>query len=164
MRNLEEAEEILKRSGSVRQMIGDNWSIPGTATAQNPRGRQIGGIGEAGQAFKAAEMALLDLNFALSGKSVSNAEREAFVRLYMPSSWDSAERQTFKFRKMREFFQEVLRARDNNATDDDIAKMYRDRLRDGSQLRPAPAQPERQFAPAVPTKPGDDLKKRYGLE
>lgn len=146
IKNLDDAERILNKSNIFERMLGDRWSIPGTSSARNPEGTQIGGYGEAGRGFRAARMAILELNFALSGKSVSNAERQEFMNLYMPSATDSADSRKFKINKMREYFAAVIDARKRGMKDDQIGELYR------SFLNPQ-QQPQRGPQPA-PQRPG----------
>lgn len=131
LKNLDDAEKLLNDASLFGRIAGDRWTIPGTKT-------QVGGFGDAGRGFKAAEMALTELNFALSGKSVSNAEREAFARLYMPSSADSKEMRDFKLGKVRQYFNTVLAARKKGASDEQIGEMYRGFLQ--PETAPAPQQ------------------------
>lgn len=159
--NIKKAEADLKELNGFYQVFGDRWTIPGTSSARAPDGVAIGGLGDAGRAFKAAEMAILELNFALSGKSVSNAEREAFKRLYMPTSLDSVKTQKFKFNAVQNFFEAVLQARKANVGDEQIGEMYRRFLQDGErgqQGAPQPGQP-RSFSPQRPSPDGWGARK-----
>lgn len=132
IKTLRTAEDILGKSGVIAQMAGDSYAIPGT-------GVKVGGFGEAGRGFRAAESAVLQLNFALSGKSVSNAEREHFMRIYMPSAYETRDTQQFKIKQVREFFQTVLDARKRGMDDDKIAELYRQKLAEGT-VGPEPEQ------------------------
>ena len=136
IKTLEEAERILGKTGTMSQLAGDTYKIPGTDM-------KLGGYGEAGRGFRAAESAVLQLNFALSGKSVSNAEREEFQRLYRPTALDSEATQKWKIGEAKKFFQTVLTARKKGMDDDRIAELYRKQLADVSGGPPAeePAQP-----------------------
>ena len=155
LKNLDDAERLLSNATWWQRIAGDIWTVPGTTSARNPRGFQLGGYGKAGEGFKGAEMALLDLNFALSGKSVSNAEREAFMNLYMPTSLDGPDRRAFKFRKMREYFTTVMDARKRGLSDEQVGEIYRGFLRDldGPRQEPPrqPTTPQRPSAPAAPS-------------
>lgn len=126
IKNLDDAERILNDSSWWQRIAGDRWKV-GSGT--------IGGFGETGRGFDAAKMAILDLNFALSGKSVSNAEREAFLSLYAPTAMDGADARKFKMAKVRQYFQTVIEARKRGATDEQVGDMYRGFLQDGQQTR-----------------------------
>jgi len=143
--------------GTLGQLAGDSWKVPGI-------GVEVGGWGEGGRAFRNAKRTVMDLNFALSGKSVSNAEREAFLELYMPKSTESRESQDDKLKGIRKFFSTVMAARNTGATDEQIAEIYR-----GAIIRGGPEQAGRRMPGGPPqTAPGnpaaDRLKSKYGLE
>jgi hypothetical protein len=147
-----EAEKLLNDKGVLSQLAGDTYSVPGT-------GMKVGGFGEAGRGFRAAESAVLQLNFALSGKSVSNAERQEFQRLYMPSALDSRETQKWKIGQIKQFFQTVLDARKKGMDDDRVAELYRQAIAEAAKGAPEqPAQP-RQVDPKV-----KQLYNKYWLE
>jgi len=148
IKTLDEAEKLLGRSGTLGQLAGDTYALPG--------GIKVGGFGEAGRGFRAAESAVLQLNFALSGKSVSNAEREEFQRLYRPTALDSTETQKWKIQQAREFFQTVVDARKRGMDDDKIAELYRAKLAEGS------AGPASEAPKVDPRK--QRLMDKYGLE
>lgn len=152
IKTLEEAERILGKTGTMSQLAGDTYKIPGTDM-------KLGGYGEAGRGFRAAESAVLQLNFALSGKSVSNAEREEFQRLYRPTALDSEATQKWKIGEAKKFFQTVLTARKKGMDDDRIAELYRKQLADVSGGPPAeePAQPRKPDLSGMST---DELLKR----
>jgi hypothetical protein len=95
--------------GTVKQIAGDQWSVPVPGVGSV----NMGGFGDAGQAFKSARMGIIDLAFALSGKSVSNAERKEFLDLYLPSSLDSTKRQVWKLNQAKRYFDNVRNAKDD---------------------------------------------------
>ena len=150
IQTLDEAEKILGKT-YWSQYTGDTYKIPGTGVA-------VGGFGEAGRGFRAAESAVLQLNFALSGKSVSNAEREEFQRLYRPSAMDSVETQKWKLNEARKFFKTVLDARKKGMDDDRIAELYRQQIAEGTAG--APGQKDQPKNPALSGMATDDLLKR----
>lgn len=159
LKALDYAEKTLSRSGTLAQVAGDQWSIPGGF------GAKIGGIGEAGRGFRSAKAAVMDLNFAISGKSVSNAEREAFLGIYMPTATDSRETQAWKLGRVRSFFNTALQARKSGATDEQIADLYRSDIIKGQagDINGGGGQPAQ--APAPPQNPAATrLKNKYGLE
>lgn len=119
-------ETALKNAGPLDQIAGDQWRIPFTDIS-------VGGWGETGEGFQSIKAAILDLNFALSGKSVSNAERKAFLDLYMPTSLDSRRRQAFKIGQIRSYFEEVMRMRHGGANDDDVAEFYRSKINEAEK-------------------------------
>lgn len=97
----------------------------------------IGGFGETGRAFKAMEGAVQDLNFYLSGKSVSNSERETFKRIYMPQSTDSDDTLAWKNDRLRRYFKIVGEVRDGTQ---DNSRLIRDTtlefIREGNKGAP----------------------------
>lgn len=149
MKTLDSAIALLGKSGTLEQLAGDTYQVPGTSM-------KVGGFGEAGRGFRSAESAVLQLNFALSGKSVSNAEREHFMRIYMPTSFDSKETQAFKLGKIKEFFSTVLEARKRGMDDDKLAELYRQKLSEGIV---GPEQTEKKVDPVK-----QRLYNKYGLE
>ena len=124
IQTLDQAEKLLNNNGTWSQIAGDTYNIPGVG--------KVGGFGEAGRGFRAAESAVLQLNFALSGKSVSNAEREEFQRIYRPTAFDSAKTQQWKISEARKFFHTVLDARRKGMDDDRIAELYRAKIADAA--------------------------------
>jgi hypothetical protein len=127
LQRLDEGEKMLTGKGTFKQFFGD--TEPGL-TGKNG----LTGIGEAGEGFRNVKAAILDLNFALSGKSVSNKEREEFLNLYMPRWNDSAATQKQKMRMVREYFQQVLKMRNSGATDEQVKERFDQALRDGERL------------------------------
>lgn len=114
-----------------------------------------GWIGEDGEKFRIlTERAITDINFFLSGKSVSNAERAAFMQMYAPKPTDSPGIIAWKLKGMREFLNTVRGERDQ-----DIPAVLRDFTSRSPQKTPQPAPP----AAATPAQDAD-LRKRYGLE
>jgi hypothetical protein len=113
LERLDEGEKMLASKGTVKQFFGD---LSGSKFAS--------GYGEAGQGFRNVKAAILDLNFALSGKSVSNKEREEFLNLYMPHWSDSTATQQQKMRMVRGYFNQVLKMRNEGASDDEIKRMH----------------------------------------
>lgn len=171
LENLDFAEKVLTggqdANGNVKggttylsQYTGDRYKLPG--------GVEVGGFGEAGRGFDAARMAVLDLNFAISGKSVSNAEREVFLKLYMPSAGDSLKTQQWKINRARAFFKNALAARKAGASDEEIDGLYRSAILEGQKGMPAGAQPQGGSRPADPSQPDltnvptEELLKRLG--
>jgi hypothetical protein len=142
----------------LSQYTGDTYTLPG--------GIKVGGFGEAGRGFKAAEMAILDLNFAISGKSVTNAEREHFQRLYLPTAGESLETQQWKLDRARAYFKSALAARKAGASDEELAGLFRKSLVDGmteidTMARQQGGSPQQPSAPqpGVPTtaRPRDSM-------
>jgi hypothetical protein len=115
---LKKGEDILKKADTWDQFWGDE-------------GKYVGGIGEAGRGFRSMRQAILDLNFALSGKSVSNKEREEFLKLYMPVWNESRKSQKAKIDSIRNYFDNVIKMRKGGATDEDIAASYRRAIESG---------------------------------
>ena len=111
------------KAGLFERLAGDTWNVPLVG--------KVGGIGEGGRGFAAAKAAVIDMNFAISGASVSNAEREQFLSIYMPSSLDSAATREWKVDRMRSYFNTALEARKAGASDDEIANLYRGAILDG---------------------------------
>ena len=144
-------------TSAIGQAFGDEYHLPG--------GMKVGGFGEAGRAFKSAKAAVLDLNFAISGKSVSNAEREAFLGIYMPTAYDSLETQKWKMSRVRSFFNTALAARKSGASDDEIAGLYRSAISQGERGPEQQKQGGSQ-APAAPkaNPAADKYINKYGLE
>lgn len=114
LKSLDDAERIFKDSNWIQHITGG-----------------VGGLWETGRGYLAAEMAITDLNFALSGKSVSNAEREHFLRLYMPKPFESVERRNYKLARMREYFSSLVEERKKGASDEKIGQIYRSALSEG---------------------------------
>jgi len=126
--------DVPPKVGALGQLAGDSWKVPGTDV-------DLGGWGEGGRAFRNARMTVMDLNFALSGKGVSNAERTAFIDLYMPKSTDSRETQAQKLGAIKQFFSSVMAARNTGATDEQIAEIYRGAMiREPARQNGAPQQ------------------------
>jgi len=165
LKALDYAERTLKSSGTTAQLFGDTyhlWGDPHKGTEV-----KIGGYGKTGRGFRSAKAAVMDLNFAISGKSVSNAERQAFLDVYMPTATDSRETQAWKLGRVRSFFNTALQARKSGATDEQIADLYRSEILNGQRQAAMPQQALPQAAPpsAPPANPVNDrLKSKYGLE
>lgn len=136
---LTEAEKILGETGTLEALAGDRWFRRPDGTGG------IGGFGAAGRGYLAARGAITNLVFALSGKQVSNAERQTFMDIYSPTSLDSKETQTWKLKRVRAFFEAVQAARLNGADDDAIAEMMRRATAEGE------AGPNPQSRPSAPT-------------
>lgn len=105
---------------------------------------EVGGFGETGRGFKAMEGAVQDLNFYLSGKSVSNTERQAFMRIYMPQTTDSEATLAWKGDRLRRYFQIVGEVRDG--TQDSSRKVREATLefiREGNKGPPKAEAPEK---------------------
>jgi hypothetical protein len=113
LERLDEGEKMLASKGTIKQFFGD---LSGSKFAS--------GYGEAGQGFRNVKAAIIDLNFALSGKSVSNAERKEFLDLYMPHWSDSTATQQQKMRMVRGYFKQVLKMRNSGASDDEIKQLH----------------------------------------
>ncbi len=111
--------------GTLKQMFGDEWEVP-MGHQLFKGGLKVGGFGDAGEAMKSSRQAVLELNFALSGKSVSNAELEEFLRLYMPSSMDSFKRQKWKLTQIKSYFDRVL----SSKSDDEHGEIVRKAIRE----------------------------------
>lgn len=171
---LDRAKKGLDAAGTFALYAGDTWRIPGTKV-------EVGGLGEAGDAFLAAKDAVTALNFAMSGKSVSNAEREHFISLFMPTANDSKRRRDFKFDMIKNYFVAAMKARAVGADDEQMAAIYRKNLLEGSNaLREhdtqdkkgragsSPAQDSRPRDNMPPMRPAggiaDQLRRKYGLE
>lgn len=120
--------DVPPKVGALGQLAGDSWRVPWVGT-------ELGSWGEGGRAFRNAKMTVTDLNFALSGKGVSNSEREAFIDLYMPKSTDSRETQAQKLGAIKQFFSSVMAARNTGATDEQIGEIYR-----GAMIRGNPGE------------------------
>ncbi len=130
LNNIDAAEKYLSENGGIvggiKQIAGDEWRIPRTAMS-------VGGLGEAGRAFKAARMGIIDLNFALSGKSVSNAERTEFLNLYLPHATDSRTTPLWKLGRAKQYFNVVLQGRNEGKSEEEIADIYRRAINDGAK-------------------------------
>lgn len=130
---LNQGEETLKKHGTLDHFFGDPES-----TSNIPGAKMIpGGFGETGQGYRKVKAAIIDLNFALSGKSVSNKEREAFLDLYMPRYNDSAATQKQKMGMVRNYFTKVMDMRNAGASDDEVAAVLRNTLNDNPNKPPA---------------------------
>lgn len=160
LENLDMAERTLTggrdEKGNVKggttylsQYAGDTYNLPVVG--------KVGGFGEAGRGFAAAEMAILDLNFAISGKSVSNNERQEFLRLYRPSAGDSLATQQWKIERARAFFKNALAARKAGASDDEIAGLYNKAILEGQKTDAGGAQStqSKSAPPAATSRTGD---------
>jgi hypothetical protein len=123
LERLDEGEKTLGKKGTFKQFFGDLEGHPG-----------VSGYGEAGQGFRNVKAAIIDLNFALSGKSVSNKEREEFLHLYMPRWYDSESTQKQKMRMVRSYFKEVIKMRNSGATDEDLKARHDRALMEGEKI------------------------------
>lgn len=145
---LEEAEKLLGNTGTLEHLAGDRWFTRPDGTGG------FGGFGEAGRGYRAARGAITNLVFALSGKQVSNAERQNFMDIYSPMSTDSRETQQWKLQQVRNFFQAVVNARRNGADDDAVGEMFR-RAAAERQNGPAERAPNPKQAPPSSAPAGD---------
>jgi hypothetical protein len=89
-------------------------------------------------------MGIIDLVFALSGKQVSNREREEFLSLYQPQAYDTQTQQLWKIQRARRYFENVINMREQGASDDDIAAATRNAIQDGMKGPGNSAEPKSQ--------------------
>jgi hypothetical protein len=130
---LDDAADRLTNANRAEQLFGDKW-MPDA----NGRGG-YGGFGDAGRGFRGVRGAVMNLTYALSGKQVSNAERDNFMDIYMPSSLDSRATQEWKINTIRQFFNEVIKARESGKSDEDVANMWRKKTNEGLRGMPKEA-------------------------
>lgn len=121
LQRLEQGAMVLKKHGTLDHFFGDT-------RGEDPDYQWRSGYGETGRGYRSLQASIMDLNFALSGKSVTDKERRTFLSLYMPRWNESTTTQQHKLQMVRDYFAQVLRMRNAGATDDQIAETYRDRL------------------------------------
>jgi hypothetical protein len=119
---LDKAKEILDKSSWPERVAGDTWfrdskSLP-----------TLGGFGEAGRGFAAAEGGIYNYLQSVSGKQVTDTERRAFMRLYMPTSMDSKAVRDDKIATAKALLDQIIKARNTGAGDDVIGEMFRKSL------------------------------------
>lgn len=79
---------------------------------------------EIAQAYKSTEHAIMNLSYALSGKTVGQAEQKRILGMYLPSITDSPEMKAYKINAAHELFNNLAAARKRGASDDQLSAMF----------------------------------------
>lgn len=80
------------------------------------------------QSYKAAEHAIMNLSYALSGKTVGQAEQKRILDMYMPTVMDSPEMKAFKINSAYTLFKNLQAARSRGASDSQLSDMFESAL------------------------------------
>lgn len=91
---------------------------------------------EVSQAYKSTEHAIMNLSYALSGKTVGQAEQKRILDMYLPTVTDSPEMKAYKINAAHELFTNLASARKRGASDDQLSAMFESALAKASAAVP----------------------------
>jgi N-acetylmuramoyl-L-alanine amidase len=124
------ARKLLEGKNFLQEAGGFGITVPGVGTVR--LGKNINqGSEDASIAEREMRAAMHDVLKAMSGATVSNAERADYVDMYMPSAWDTKKERQFKLDRMETFFARTIAAGKTGATQDDISRMIKNGLQNG---------------------------------
>ena len=108
--------------------VDDKGSIKGDGPLMITQGLSKASGGrispEIAQAYKSTEHAIMNLSYALSGKSIGQAEQKRILDMYMPNISDRPEMKAFKINSAHSLFNNLAAARKRGASDDQLAGMF----------------------------------------
>jgi hypothetical protein len=119
--------ELLKKTGPLDETFGFGVDLPVIGKLQP--GKLWKGGEDAMLAHNQMETAVHDFLRIMSGATVANKERDAYVRLYMPSATDTARQRAQKLDRVEAFFNRTIKSKMAGATTNDISAMIRGELK-----------------------------------